>query len=56
MSAMLTLTLFQEVNKGRCNAQKHCFQQYFAKRRRLIRGAIYIYICACVYIHIDLHM
>ena len=29
MFAMLMLTLFQEANKGRCKAQKHCILQFF---------------------------
>ena len=39
-SAMLMLTLFQEVNKGRYNAQKHGIFQYVMKRRGIIRGTI----------------
>ena len=51
---MLMLTLFQEIKKGRCNAQKHCIVQYFTKRRRIIRAAMYV----CMYVHIntDVHM
>ena len=45
MSAMLMLTLFQKVNKDRCNAQKHCILQFFRKWRRVIRGAICVSMC-----------
>ena len=48
MSAMLMLTPFQEVNKGRCNAQKYCMFQYFMRRRRIIGGTIYV----CMYVYI----
>ena len=54
MSAMLMLTLLQEANKGRRNAQKHCIVQYvffFLMKRRGITGGV-LYMCMYVYIYI----
>ena len=54
MSAMLMLTLFQEVNKGTCNAHKRCILQCFMKRRRISRGTIYV--CMNIYIYIQMYV